>query len=99
MLRRLFGRQETKTPDEVKLEESLQKSRTTFFGRLGSLFQEKEITDELWEKVEDTLIRGDVGMTVTMELVERARARILLRGGGGRPSHRGGSGITAGKPQ
>lgn len=76
MLRRLFGKQETKTQDEVKLEESLQKSRNTFFGRLGSLFQENEITEALWEEVEESLIRGDVGMTVTMELLERTRARV-----------------------
>src|SRR5688500_2747980 len=76
LLRRLFGRQENKTPDEVKLEESLQKSRNTFFGRLGALFQENEITEELWDQVEETLIRGDVGMNVTMELVERSRSRV-----------------------
>ena len=76
MLRRLFGRQETKTQDEVKLEESLQKTRNTFFGRIGTLFQENEITEELWEQLEETLIRGDVGMNVTMELVERSRTRV-----------------------
>ncbi len=77
MLRRLFGRQETKTEDEVKVEESLQKTRNTFFGRISTLFQENEITEELWEQVEETLISADVGMSVTLELVERARARVV----------------------
>lgn len=76
MLRRLFGRQETKSQDEVKLEESLQKTHNTFFGRIGSLFQENEITEELWEELEETLIRGDVGMNVALELVNRSRARV-----------------------
>jgi fused signal recognition particle receptor len=77
LLRRLFGRQETKTADEVKLEDSLQKTRNTFFGRISTLFQENEITEELWEQVEENLISADVGMNVTLQLVERVRARVL----------------------
>ncbi len=76
MLRRLFGRQEKKTTDDVRLEESLQKTRTGIFRQIGSLFQENEITDELWEELEETLIIADVGMDTTMELVESIRARV-----------------------
>ncbi len=76
MLRRLFGRQETKTQDDLKLEESLQKTRTSVFGRIGALFQENEITDDLWDQVEESLIRGDVGMTVTLQLMEQTRTRV-----------------------
>jgi fused signal recognition particle receptor len=76
VLRRLFGRQETKSEDEVKLEASLQKTRTSFLGRIGTIFQENEITEELWEQLEETLVRGDVGMPVALELVERTRARV-----------------------
>lgn len=76
MLRRLFGRQETKSQDDLKLEESLQKTRSGWMGRISALFQENEITDELWDELEETLIAGDVGMNVTLELVERTRERI-----------------------
>jgi fused signal recognition particle receptor len=76
VLRRLFGRQETKTEDDVKLEASLQKTRSGFLGRIGSIFQESEISEELWEELEDTLVMGDVGMSVTRELVERTRSRV-----------------------
>lgn len=76
MLRRLFGRQETKTEDEIKLETSLEKTRSSFLGRIGTIFQENEITEELWEELEEALIRGDVGMNVTMQLVEDTRARV-----------------------
>jgi fused signal recognition particle receptor len=73
----LFGKKkEEKTEDEIKLEQSLQKTRSGILGRLGSIFQENEITDELWEELEDTLISGDVGMTTTGELVERTRERV-----------------------
>jgi fused signal recognition particle receptor len=76
LLRRLFGRQETKTQDDLKVEASLQKTRSTFMGRISSLFQENEITDELWDELEETLIAGDVGMDVTLDLVQRTRDRV-----------------------
>ncbi len=76
MLRRLFGRKEEKSQEEEKLEQSLQKTRTGVFGRIASLFQENEITDALWEKLEETLIMGDVGITVTEELVAATRQQV-----------------------
>lgn len=76
MLRRLFGREEEVTAEEKKLEDSLAKTRTGFFDRIGTLFQENEITEDLWEELEEILIMGDVGMDTTMELVERTRTRV-----------------------
>ncbi|MEZ4732236.1 MAG: signal recognition particle receptor subunit alpha [Caldilineaceae bacterium] len=76
MFRRLFGKQEEKTQDEVKLEASLQKTRAGVFNRIATIFQENEITDELWDELEETLLVGDVGMTVTQELVEKTRQRV-----------------------
>lgn len=77
MLRRLFGRQEEKTTDDVRVEKSLQKTRAGLLGRIGSIFQENEITDELWEELEEALIVADVGMDTTMELVESTRERVI----------------------
>jgi fused signal recognition particle receptor len=76
LFRRLFGKRDEKSEDEVKLEQSLQKTRSGILGRLGALFQENEITDELWDELEETLILGDVGMTVTNELVTKTRQRV-----------------------
>jgi len=76
VLRRLFGREEELTAEEKKLEDSLTKTRTGFFDRIGTLFQENEITEDLWEELEEILIMGDVGMDTTMELVERTRTRV-----------------------
>lgn len=75
MFRRLFGKEE-KTADDVKLEASLQKTRTGILGRITTIFQENEITDELWEELEEALIRGDVGMKVATTLVEQTRQRV-----------------------
>ena len=80
MLRRLFGRQEEKSADDVKIEESLQKTRSGIFGQIGSLFQENEISDELWEELEEALIVADVGMDTTMQLVESTRDRVEREG-------------------
>lgn len=76
MFRRLFGKQDEKSQDEAKLEASLQKTRAGVFSRIATIFQENEITDELWEELEATLLSGDVGMSVTQELVERTRQRV-----------------------
>lgn len=80
MFRRLFGKKDEKTQDEIKLEESLQKTRTTFMGRIGAIFQQNEITDALWDELEETLIMGDVGMTTTEELVAATRERVRSEG-------------------
>jgi fused signal recognition particle receptor len=74
---RLFGKKkEEKTEDDFKLEQSLQKTRTGIFGRISTIFQENEITDELWEELEETLIMGDVGMLTAEELLSATRQRV-----------------------
>jgi fused signal recognition particle receptor len=76
VLRRLFGKEEEKSADDIKLEESLSKTRSGLLGRIGTIFQENEISEELWEELEEILILGDVGMTTTMALVEATRERV-----------------------
>jgi fused signal recognition particle receptor len=74
---KLFGKkQEEKTQDDLKLEQSLQKTRSGILGRLGTIFQENEITPELWEELEDILIMGDVGTTTSRELLSATRERV-----------------------
>jgi fused signal recognition particle receptor len=74
---KLFGKkQEEKTQDDIKLEQSLQKTRSGILGRIGAIFQENEITPELWEELEDILIMGDVGTTTTQELLAATRERV-----------------------
>lgn len=77
MFGRLFGKKkEEKTEDDVRLEQSLTKTRSGIFGRIGTIFQENEITDELWVELEETLIMGDVGMTTAEELLAATRERV-----------------------
>jgi fused signal recognition particle receptor len=80
LFRKLFGRQEEKTQDEIRLEESLDKTRSGFLGRINTLFQANEITEDLWEELEEILIMGDVGMETALELVETTRTRVEQEG-------------------
>jgi fused signal recognition particle receptor len=76
LFRRIFGKEAEKTEDELRLEASLQKTRSGIFGRIGTLFQENEITEELWDELEESLIMADVGVETTQELVEKTRNRV-----------------------
>lgn len=81
MFGRLFGKKkEEKTQDDLKLEQSLQKSRSGILGRISTIFQENQITDELWDEIEETLIMGDVGLETATELIEATRNRVTAEG-------------------
>jgi fused signal recognition particle receptor len=64
-------------PDEEvpgDLVAGLEKSRTGFIGRLRG-FLGGGPTGPSWDEVEETLIAGDVGASLAIDIVERARAR------------------------
>jgi fused signal recognition particle receptor len=65
----LFGRKK-------ELTQSLTRTRQSIFGRITSLFGANEITEDLWQELEDLLIQGDVGPSTTIEVVDRVRARV-----------------------
>jgi fused signal recognition particle receptor len=59
--------------EQQQLEEGLEKSRVGFGARLRSAFGTGDDAD--WDEIEETLITGDVGAALSMDLVERARRR------------------------
>ncbi len=59
--------------EREQLEAGLEKSRTGFGARLLSAFGGAGGAD--WDEIEETLITGDVGAALSMDLVERARKR------------------------
>ena len=69
---RLFGR--SKESDEAT-DQALERTRRSFFGRMGELFRGSDVTEELWESLEEVLIGADTGVTTTMEVLERVRAQ------------------------
>ena len=59
------------------LEESVAKSRGGAFSALRDLFKPGvRLDEEFWEELEATLIMGDVGPYLALELIESARERI-----------------------
>jgi len=59
--------------ERAALEAGLEKSRAGFAARLREAFA--GAGGELWDDVEETLIAGDVGAALAMDVVERARRR------------------------
>lgn len=59
-----------------KFQNSLTRTRQSFFGRIAGLFAQSDITDQTWEELEALLIGADVGVTTTLELVEALRERV-----------------------
>ena len=60
---------------QSELEDGLRRSRGGFMSRLRGLLVGESFSPEGWAEVEATLIAGDVGASLAMEVVERARAR------------------------
>jgi len=61
------------TEGQRGLEDGLRKSRGGFMSRLRGLLTGEAISAETWSDVEESLIAGDVGATLAMEVVERAQ--------------------------
>lgn len=58
------------------IKEGLTKTRQSFFGQIAGLLGADEVSDELWEDLEELLILADVGVNTTIELVARLRERV-----------------------
>ncbi len=59
-----------------KISQSLTRTRRSFFGRVTELLGVSEISDELWEELEELLIQADVGVKTTVELVEKLQEQV-----------------------
>jgi len=58
------------------ISESLTKTRRGFFGQIAGLLGANQVTDELWEELEELLILADVGVNTTVKLVEQLQERV-----------------------
>jgi fused signal recognition particle receptor len=67
---------EERAEDDAKIQESLSKTRQGFFGRIGTLFQANEITDDTWDELEELLIQADLGINTAQEVVEKLKLRV-----------------------
>ena len=56
--------------------ERLGKARAAFSGALGSVLGRSGIDDDTWDDLEEALLRADVGVGPTMELLDHLRERV-----------------------
>ncbi len=75
-----FRRAQVAIEDQQKIDQSLDKTRHGVLSRIGRIFQANEITDELWDELEEVMIMGDVGVETTLKLVEALRSRVAAEG-------------------
>ena len=55
-------------------ERALDRTRRSWFGRLASTLRSSDVTDDLWESLEEVLIGADTGVGTAMAVLERVRA-------------------------
>ncbi len=71
----IFGR--GKKAEQQRLEESLGKSRSSFFGKLERLVRGKSHVDEtVLDELEEALITCDVGVGTTLDIIARVEQRV-----------------------
>jgi fused signal recognition particle receptor len=73
------------TPEEraelhEQTERALQRTRRSWFGRLGGLFERPDFGEELWDELEEMLISADTGLATTEKILGEARRRVRDEG-------------------
>ncbi len=64
----------------AKWKAGLARTRQSTFGRLAQLLGATEITEETWEELEALLIQADLGVDLTLEIVEALRDQARREG-------------------
>jgi fused signal recognition particle receptor len=72
-----FGKKETAPAEQQRLEAGLEKTRTSFFGKLSRAVAGKDTVDEaVLDDLEEALVTSDVGVKATVEIIRRIEARV-----------------------
>ena len=66
----------------ARLRARLARSNTAIGNALLTLLSRGGLDEEAWEEVEDTLIRADLGVEATTELVDKLRTKVKVDGSG-----------------
>jgi fused signal recognition particle receptor len=73
----VFKNKEQKLEAAQKLEQSLEKTKTTLFSRLGKALVGKSKVDESFlDELEEILVSSDVGIETTVKIIERLEKRV-----------------------
>ena len=71
--------EETKEQQEEqeKLEEGLEKTRSSFFGKLNRMARARDTLDDVsLDALEEVLVTSDVGVKTTLDVIDRVEARV-----------------------
>ena len=77
---RLFGGRSKEA--DAATAQALTRTKRSIFGRVAGLFGGSDVTDELWDSLEEVLIGADAGVQTTLEVLGRVRARGPRRADG-----------------
>ena len=70
---RFFKRGDEQT--RVKTVAAVQRSRSSWFGRIRGLLQRSDLDEVFWEQLEEIFISGDVGVDTSLALIGELRER------------------------
>jgi fused signal recognition particle receptor len=71
---------EVVVPVKPSFRDRLAKARSAFSGAFGSVLSRSKIDDDTWDDLEEALLRADVGVRPTTELLDAVRARVKDEG-------------------
>ena len=72
----IFGNLFSKDKKET-LDKGLQKSKDSFFGKLGkALVGKSTVDDEVLDNLEEVLVSSDVGVSTTLKIIDRIQQRV-----------------------
>jgi fused signal recognition particle receptor len=78
---RLFGRRdkdgvrEADQEAQQATEQALERTRSSIFGKVTGLFAGSDVTEELYESLEEVLIGADAGVPTALDVIAKVRAR------------------------
>lgn len=63
--------------EQEKLDEGLEKTRRSFFGKIDRMIRGKDTVDaEVLDELEEILITSDVGVDTTLDIIDHVEARV-----------------------
>ncbi|HEY5641184.1 MAG TPA: signal recognition particle-docking protein FtsY [Dehalococcoidia bacterium] len=65
----------TDAEEAAPVEEAVERTRKTWFGRIGGIFK-RGLDDSLWEELEETLIAADTGVQTTIRIIDEVQTRV-----------------------
>src|SRR3990172_13187316 len=67
--------EETAGGEAVPVGQAVERTRRTFFSRIGGMFR-RGLSDDLWDELEETLIAADTGVKTALRILSDVRERV-----------------------